>query len=424
MTSAGNTAPAGATGREVVVQKYGGSSLATAEKIRAVAKKICDRRAAGVDLVVTVSAMGDTTDELITLAKSVLGPEHVPDPREMDTLLSTGELVSAALMAMAIRSMGYDVVSLSGPQAGIRTDNTHGAARIAEVDTKRLSRELAAGRIVIVAGFQGMAETEDITTLGRGASDLTAVAIAAGLRASRCEIYTDVDGIYTTDPRIVPEARKLVEIGYEEMLELASLGAKMNPRSIELGAVYGVPILVASTFDDKPGTLIHGEASMMEVRRAVTGIAVTRNVAKITAPALPDKPGVAADIFEPLAAAGINVDVIIQSASAGGKADISFTVADGDLERALAITKGSKPCVGHNVMGGRGYVKVSIVGTGMTNSPGYASRMFRALAAAGVNIDMITTSEIRITCIVESGQLEKAARALHQAFELQEAAAG
>jgi aspartate kinase len=412
------------TARKVVVQKYGGSSLATAEKIRAVAKKICDRRAAGVDLVVTVSAMGDTTDELITLAKSVLGAGHVPDPREMDTLLSTGELVSAALMAMAIRSMGYEVVSLSGPQAGIRTDTTHGAARISEVDTGRLSRELAAGRIVIVAGFQGLAETEDITTLGRGASDLTAVAIAAGLKAHRCEIYTDVEGIYTADPRLVPDARKLVEIGYEEMLELANLGAKMNPRSIELGAVYGVPILVASTFDDKPGTLIHGEASMMEVRKAVTGIAVTRNVAKITAPALPDIPGVAADIFEPLAAAGINVDVIIQSASAGGKADISFTVADGDLERALTITKTSKACAGHNVMGGRGYAKISIVGTGMTNSPGYASRMFRALAAAGVNIDMITTSEIRITCIVEAAQVEKAARALHQGFDLQEATAG
>ncbi|MBI4218793.1 MAG: aspartate kinase, partial [Chloroflexi bacterium] len=386
-----------------------------------VAKKICDRRAAGVDLVVTVSAMGDTTDELITLARSVLGPEHVPDPREMDTLLSTGELVSAALVAMAIRSMGYDVVSLSGPQAGIRTDTTHGAARISDVDTKRLNRELAAGRIVIVAGFQGLAETEDITTLGRGSSDLTAVAIAAGLKAQRCEIYTDVDGIYTTDPRLVPEARKLAEIGYEEMLELASLGAKMNPRSIELGAVYGVPILVASTFEEKPGTLIHGEASMMEVRKAVTGIAVTRSVAKITAPGLPDVPGVAADIFEPLAAAGINVDVIIQSASAGGKADISFTVADGDLERALAIAKTSRAIKSGNVFGGRGYAKVSIVGTGMTNSPGYASRMFRTLAAAGVNIDMITTSEIRITCIVDAGQVENAARALHQAFDLQDA---
>jgi len=417
----GATGAPAAGGRQVVVQKYGGSSVATAEKIRAVAKKICDRRAAGADMVVTVSAMGDTTDDLIALARSVSGAGHVPDPREMDTLLSTGELVSAALMALAIRSLGYEVVSLSGPQAGIRTDNTHGAARISEVDTKRLSRELAAGRIVIVAGFQGLAETEDITTLGRGASDLTAVAIAAGLKADRCEIYTDVDGIYTADPRLVPEARKLAEIGYEEMLELASLGAKMNPRSIELGAVYSVPILVASTFDDKPGTLIHGDASMMEVRKAVTGIAVTRNVGKIMVQGIPDRPGVAADIFEPLAAAGINVDVIVQSASAGGKADISFTVADGDLDRALAITRQCKSCGGVAISGGRGYAKVSIVGTGMTNSPGYASRMFRALALARVNIDMITTSEIRITCIVDAGQVEAAARALHQAFELHEA---
>lgn len=408
----------------VVVQKYGGSSLATAEKIRVVAEKICAKRSTGVALVVVVSAMGDTTDDLIALARSVTGASHVPDPREMDTLLSTGELVTATLMAIAIRSMGHDVVSLSGPQAGVRTDARHGSARIADIDTTRLERELASGKIVIVAGFQGLAETEDVTTLGRGGSDTTAVAIAAGLKASRCEIYTDVDGIYTTDPRLVPAARKLSEIGYEEMLELASLGAKMNPRSIELGAVYGVPILVGSTFEDKPGTLIHGDASMMEVRKAVTGVAVTRNVAKITAPGLPDRPGVAADIFEPLAEAGISVDVIVQSASAGGKADISFTVAEGDLERALAICRSSKSSAGADVIGGRGFAKVSIVGTGMANSPGYASRMFRTLAAAGVNIDMITTSEIRITCIIDAPLVEKAARSLHQAFELHEAAAG
>ncbi|MBM3959063.1 MAG: aspartate kinase [SAR202 cluster bacterium] len=408
----------------VVVQKYGGSSLATAEKIRVVAGKICARRSSGVDLVVVVSAMGDTTDDLIALARLASGPSHVPDPREMDTLLSTGELVTATLMAIAIRSMGHDVVSLSGPQAGVRTDSRHGSARIADIDTTRLKRELGSGKIVIVAGFQGLAETEDVTTLGRGGSDTTAVAIAAGLKASRCEIFTDVDGIYTTDPRLVPDARKLREIGYEEMLELASLGAKMNPRSIELGAVYDVEILVASTFEDKPGTLIHGESRMMEVRKAVTGVAVTRNVGKIMVRGVEDRPGVAAEIFEPLAEAGISVDVIVQNAGADGKADISFTVAEGDLDRALAITERCQSCSAGGVTGGRGFSKVSIVGTGMTNSPGYAARMFRALSAAGVNIDMITTSEIRITCIIDAPLVEKAARSLHRAFGLHEASAG
>lgn len=417
------TSPHAADGngsRKIVVQKYGGSSVATAEMIRSVAEKICARRADGVDMVVVVSAMGDTTDELWDLGRSVVGDSGPPDPREMDTLLSTGELVSAALTAMAIRALGHDVISLSGVQAGIRTDNVHGSARISAVDSARLRRELDAGRIVVVAGFQGLAATEDITTLGRGASDTTAVAIAAELQAERCEIYTDVDGIYTADPSLVPAARRLAEISYNEMLELASLGAKMNPRAIEIGAVYDIPILVASSFGDAEGTLIHGGDTTMEVRRAVTGVAVERDIAKITVRGVADRPGVAASLFEPLADAAISVDVIVQNASVEGLTDMTFTVADSDAERALAIVRANDTFEGSEIVPGRSLAKVSIVGTGMQNSPGYAARMFRALFEAGVNIEMITTSEIRITCIVEAGDVEKAARTLHDAFELGE----
>jgi aspartate kinase len=403
----------------IVVQKFGGSSVADAARIGNVADRICRRRAEGVDLVVVVSAMGDTTDDLIALARAVAGPDASPDPREMDTLLSTGELVSATLLAMAIKSRGFDVVSLSGTQAGIQTDSTHGSARIASIETDRLLRELGAGRVVIVAGFQGLAQTGDVTTLGRGGSDTTAVAVAAALHATRCEIYTDVDGIYTTDPRLVPEARKLREVGYEEMLEMAVLGAKMNPRSIELGAVYGVPILVASSFANVPGTLIHGGEPTMEVRKAVTGIAVDRNVAKITVQGVQDMPGVAAAIFEPLAEAGINVDVIVQNVSSHGVTDMTFTVAEGEFQRAREIAE-KKTSVRHaGVLAQSGLAKVSIIGTGMQNAPGYASKMFRALADARVNIEMVTTSEIRITCLVKREQVQPAAQALHRAFELE-----
>lgn len=405
--------------RKVIVQKYGGSSVADAQKIGGIANRICRRRDDGVDLVVVVSAMGETTDDLIRLARAVVGKRSSPDPREMDTLLSTGELVSATLMAMAIKARGYDVISLSGTQAGIRTDSTHGAARIADIDTGRLQAELAAGRVVIVAGFQGLSDTGDVTTLGRGGSDTTAVALAAALKARQCEIYTDVDGIYTTDPRLVPEARKLREIGYEEMLEMAVLGAKMNPRSIELAAVYGVPVLVASSFVDAPGTLIHGGDSTMEVRKAVTGIAVDRNVAKITVRGVPDRPGVAASIFEPLAEAGVNVDVIVQNSPQGGVTDMSFSVSEGEFQRAREILEKSLKVKHSGVLAQSGLAKVSIVGTGMQNSPGYASRMFRALADASVNIDLVTTSEIRITCLVKKEQVQTAAQALHRAFELE-----
>lgn len=401
----------------LIVQKYGGSSLADADKIRNVARRIGRTRDAGNQVVVVVSAMGDTTDELIALANSVADN---PDRREMDLLLSTGELVSCTLMAMALRSAGHEAISLSGFQAGIRTDNTHGKALIDRVEPKRIQQELSAGRTVIVAGFQGITSDMDVTTLGRGGSDTTAVALAAALGASRCEIYTDVEGIYTADPRLVPDARKLKEIDYEEMLELASLGAKMHPRSIELGAVYKVPIYVASSFTDAPGTLIHGAVEMMETRKKVTGVAYDLNVAKITVYGVPDRPGIAAGLFEPLAQSDVSVDTIVQNTSVEGLADMTFTVSRGDLRRALevveplAVTLGARSVVSDAKLG-----KVSIVGAGMQNTPGYASRMFRALSEGKVNIEMITTSEIRITCIVREESVKEAVRLLHRAFELE-----
>lgn len=403
--------------RPVIVQKYGGSSVANADMINTIAAKIVDRANTGVSMVVVVSAMGDSTDELIALANAVSG-DHPPAARELDTLLSTGELVTSTLMAMAITAAGHPAVSLSGRQAGIRTDTTHGSARIADIRADRLQSELDQGHICVVAGFQGLSDNDDTTTLGRGGSDTTAVALGVALKAEQCEIYTDVDGIYTTDPRLVPKARKLAEIGYDEMLEMASLGAKMNPRSIELGAVYDVPILVASTFEDVPGTLIHGGDHMMEVRRAVTGVAIDRDVSKITVRAVEDRPGVVGQIFVPLAEAGVSVDVIVQNASLEGLTDVTFTVSGGDFERALALTKSICEDMAQDVVGNRGLAKMSIVGTGMQNGPGYAATMFAALSQANVNIEMITTSEIRITCVIDADSIKEAANALHDAFEL------
>ncbi len=404
--------------RPIFVQKYGGSSLADAELIHNVASRISARKDEGVDVIAVVSAMGDSTDELIALSEAVTGGK-TPDAREMDTLLSTGELVSSTLMAMALKSRGYDAISLSGIQAGIKTDLVHGSARIADINADRLHRELDAGRIVIVAGFQGLAESGDITTLGRGGSDTTAVALAIAAGAERCEIYTDVEGIYTTDPRLTPKARKLAEIGFQEMLEMAVLGAKMNPRSIELGAVYDMPVYVASSTSDAPGTLIHGGEPTMEVRKAVTGIAVDRNVGKITVRGVIDRPGVAAGLLEPLAYAGVSVDVIVQNASADGTTDFTFTVAQASVEQAAEIIRSQSDVEFSEVVTGTNLAKVSIVGTGMENAPGYAARMFSTLSSVGVNIDMITTSEIRITTIIEKDQLQTAVQALHDAFELE-----
>jgi aspartate kinase len=404
----------------LVVQKYGGSSVASAEKIKSVAARIKQRGDAGDRVVAVVSAMGDTTDELIALAQQITDR---PQAREMDVLLSTGETQSSALMVMALQAMGVDAISLSGAQAGMRTDSVHRSARILAIEPTRLREELERGRVVIVAGFQGLTEDMDIATIGRGGSDTTAVAFAAALEA-RCEIYTDVEGVYTADPRVVPEARKLKDISYEEMLELASKGAKvMAPRAVELGSVYNIPILVAHSAKDAPGTLIHGGVDMEGFNR-VRGIAHDMDVAKVTLRHVPDRPGVAAEIFEPLADAHLSVDTIVQNASEDNLTDLTFTIAKGDLARALPyvheIAKriGAKEVVADERMG-----KVSIVGTGIQSAPGYAARMFRTLSEAGINIEIISTSEIRITCIVPEDRVADAVRALHKAFELEKAEA-
>jgi len=401
----------------LIVQKYGGTSVGSADRIRSVAARIARRVQAGDRLVVVVSAMGDTTDELLALAYEMT---DAPEERELDLLLSTGEIVSSTLLAMALKHTGHPAVALSGAQAGIGTDKRYGRARILKVDPHRIEAALAAGNVVIVAGFQGTTEELDVTTLGRGGSDTTAVALAAALKAERCEIYTDVDGIYTADPRIEPKASKLEAVSYEEMLELASYGAKvMHPRAVELGAVFNVPILVASSFSEAPGTLIGG-ASMMEQRNKVTGIAADTDVARITLRGVPDQPGIAARLFEPLAEAGISVDTIVQNASVERLTDLTFTVARAEVERAMAIVRPVAAAIGApEALADTHLAKVSVVGAGMQSGPGYASRMFRALFEAGINIELITTSEIRITCLIDAEKVPQAVRALHKAFELE-----
>jgi aspartate kinase len=400
----------------LVVQKYGGTSVADAEKIRNVAQRIITRKEKGDQVVVVASAMGDTTDELIKLAYQVT---EYPSERELDALVSTGELVASSLLAMALRHMGHEAISLSGAQAGIKTDANHSRARILGINSSRVVRELEQGKIVIVAGFQGITNDMDVTTLGRGGSDTTAVALAASLKAEVCERYTDVEGIYTADPKMVPEAKRLDEISYEEMLELATYGSKvMHPRAIELGQVYGIPILVASSFTENPGTLIHGEVSM-EVRNKVRSIVHDLDVAKITIVGVPDRPGIAAAIFEPLSKANISVDTIVQNASIQNITDLTFTVARSELARAMKVVKPiakaikARECVSDAKLG-----KISIIGTGMQNTPGYAARMFQTLSEQGINIQLITTSEIRITCIIAESRVKDAVRTLHRAFEL------
>jgi aspartate kinase len=401
----------------LIVQKYGGSSVADAGRIKNVARRIAATRDKGEQVVVVVSAMGDSTDELIELARLV---STQPSVRELDVLLSTGEIVSSTLLAMALRDLGYAAISLTGAQAGIKTDTAHSRARILTIDSKRMVGELTKGNIVIVAGFQGISEGEDITTLGRGGSDTTAVALAASLGAEVCQIYTDVEGICTADPRLVPGARYLTEIGYEEMLELASYGARvMHPRAVELGELFNIPILVASSFTDSPGTLIHGGVSM-EVRNRARSVAYDLDVAKITVVGVPDRPGIAAAIFQSLAEAGISIDTIVQNASIQNMTDLTFTVAKAQLKKAMEVVEplaeaiGARQCVSDSRLG-----KVSIIGTGMQHTPGYAARMFGTLSEQGINIQLITTSEIRITCIIEEAMVPDAVRALHRAFELE-----
>jgi aspartate kinase len=400
----------------LIVQKYGGSSVADAAKLKSVAQRVAAAKDKG-DVVVVVSAMGDTTDELLSLAHQVA---RRPDERELDLLLSTGEIVSCTLLAMALKDLGYNAISLSGTQAGIKTDAAYSQARIMGIDPSRITKGIEEGKIVIVAGFQGFTDELDITTLGRGGSDTTAVALAAGLGAARCEIYTDVEGVYTADPRLVPEAQKLADIGYEEMLELACYGAKViHSRAVELGEIYNIPVLVASSFSHKAGTLIHGGVAM-EMRNKVRGIAHDPNVAKITILGVPDRPGIANTIFEPLAQARVNVDTIVQNASVEKVTDLTFTIAKSDLDKAMEIVEpvakkiGARSCVSDAKLG-----KVSIVGAGMQSAPGYAARMFRTLYEEGINIELITTSEIRITCIINENRIGDAVRALHRAFELE-----
>ena len=401
----------------IIVQKYGGSSVADAEKIKNVARRIAATKDKGDQVVVVVSAMGGTTDELINLAYQVA---EKPDRRELDVLLSTGEIVSSTLLAMALHRMDYAAISLSGAQAGIRTDSAYSRARILKVESKRVIKELEKGNIVIVAGFQGITDEMDITTLGRGGSDTTAVALAVSLGAQMCQIYTDVEGVYTADPRLIPEAQQLPEIGYEEMLEMATYGAKvLHPRAVELGELFNIPILVASSFTENPGTLIHGGASM-EVRNKVRSIAHDLDVAKITVVGVPDQPGIAASIFEPLARANVSVDTIVQNASIDNVTDLTFTVAKSQLVRAMDVVKpiarsiNARECVSDSRLG-----KISIIGTGMQNTPGYAARMFSTLSEKNINIQLITTSEIRITCIIDKAKVKDAVHALHRAFELE-----
>ena len=431
----------------LVVQKFGGSSLAGAERIRHVAERIARARADGAELVVVVSAMGDTTDDLLGLAGAITAD---PDPRELDMLLATGEHQSATLVSMALHARGIQAISLTGAQAGITTDGRYGRARIANVEPRRVRAELDRGNVVIVAGFQGQSgsgqaegaagaggaralvvgaagaggndatEWTETTTLGRGGSDTTAVALAAALRADRCQIFTDVRGIYTADPRLVPAARQLDVIGYEEMLELAQQGAGvMQVRAVELGWVNAVEIEVLSSFEDAAGTLIR-EDPLVEQRNKVRGLAHDRNVAKVTLLAVPDRPGVARAVFEPLAEAGINVDMIVQNVGHDGATDLSFTVPRAELRRAEGVHGPIVTELGaRGITTDPGVAKVSIVGAGLHNAPGYAARMFGTLADAGVNIEMISTSEVRITCVISESHLETALDALHGAFELE-----
>lgn len=399
----------------LIVQKFGGSSVATPDLIKRVAGRVAAARESGHDVVVVVSAPGDTTDDLIGLARQITTS---PADREMDMLLSTGEQVSIALLAMALHTRGHRAVSLTGAQALIRTEPVHLRARIMGIDRARVDRELAAGQIVIVAGFQGITVDGEITTLGRGGSDTTAVALASVLDAEICQIYTDVEGVFTADPRIVPEARKLREISYDEMLEMASSGALvLQTRAAELAKQYRVPLEVRSTFADREGTVVTDKA--MEHRRLVTAVTHDRNVAKIAATGLVDRPGIAHTLFRAIADRHVNVNLIIQSVPQAQGADISFTVARTDVAAAVEAARSVAREIGaRDILADDGVAMVSLVGAGMITNPGVAARMFGALARAAVNIELIATSEIKISCVVRADQVEKAVRVLHAEFEL------
>ncbi|NTV29754.1 MAG: aspartate kinase [Candidatus Omnitrophica bacterium] len=401
---------------KTIVQKYGGSSVKDADRIKAVAERIVSYKKNDTNVAVVVSAMADTTDDLIELAVKIAKD---PTDREMDLLLSTGEQISCALLAMAVRELGFESVALTGFQVGVLTNKEHGKARVHSVDDKRLKKAFKEGKIVIVAGYQGITEDGEITTLGRGGSDLSAVALAKAIRADVCEIYTDVTGIYTTDPRMVPEARKLKEITFDEMLEMASLGAQvMQARSIEVAKRFNIPLHVRSSYSKEEGTMIVKTASKIE-DIAVTGVTSNKNEAKITVCAVPDQPGISAKIFNAIAKAGVNVDVIVQNVSHTRKTDISFTVPKAELPKALeAAAEVSAKIGAGEVLHSREVARVSIVGSGMRSHQGIAARMFEALAQAGINIEMIATSEISISCIIALDKVDAAVKVLHRKFAL------
>ena len=407
---------ADARGRDLVVMKFGGTSVGDTQKIKNVARRLVAAREAKHRVVGVLSAMGDTTDDLISLAHEI--SEH-PHPREYDMLVSVGERISNALCAMAIRDLGHEAVSLTGSQAGIVTDTSHGKAKIVEVRARRLNAELDGDRIVLVAGFQGVSTELEVTTLGRGGSDATAVALAAALGGS-CEIFTDVEGVFTADPRIVPDALKLPTVSYEEMLEMAATGARvMMARSVEIARRYGVPLHVRSTFGESDGTWIVEEGELVLEKAIVSGVTHDTSEAKATVLAVPDSPGIAARVFRALADAGVNIDMIVQNVSAGGATDISFTLPKSDLATAEPILDRIAAEIG---AGGVAYdaeiAKVSLVGAGMKSHPGVAADMFEALAEAGINIEIISTSSIRVSCVVRASEVETAVRAVHEKFRM------
>ena len=400
----------------IIVQKYGGTSVADSQKIKNVAKRITQSHKDGNLVVVVVSAMGGSTDQLINLALEI---SENPPERELDMLLSTGEQVSIALLAMAVSELGFQAISLTGNQVGIITDGFYSNARIKSINNDRIHSELNQGKVVILAGFQGISIDDEITTLGRGASDTTAVAVAASLNADRCEIYTDVDGIYTSDPRMVESARKLDQITYDEMLEMAGLGAKvLHSRCVELAKKFQVPLSVRSSFHEGEGTIVTKENKIME-EVVISGVTSDKDQAKISLIGLPDTPGVAAEIFQALADASINIDMIIQSASQDGTANLSFTTAEKDLDKTIEIVSEIKEKTGfNNVNKDCNIAKVSVIGIGMKSHVGIASKAFRALADAEINIQMISTSEIKISCVIQEDQTENAVQIIHDAFEL------
>jgi len=401
----------------LLVQKYGGTSVGTPERIQHVAERIVRTRRGGADLVVVVSAMADTTDDLIGLARQVSERSH---PREMDMLLTAGERISMALVSMAVNDRGQEAVSFTGSQSGIVTDASHTRAKILEVKADRIREELTRGRVVIVAGFQGVSKDREVTTLGRGGSDTTAVALAAALGAAECEIYTDVDGVYTSDPRIVPEARKIPRLSYDEMLELASLGAKvLHNRSVEIARRFNVPVHVRSSFNWNEGSRVARGDSMEQV--VIRGIAHDMDVAKIALVGVPDRPGVASEIFQAVGGQGVNVRMIVQASGADGKNDVTFTVGSHEVNTVLPVLEEVRKKIGARAfLYDPDVAMLSVVGEGLATSPGTAGRVFSALAAAGVNIDLISTSSITITCVVRQADAERAVRSLHEALELEQ----